>query len=81
MSQTLVISVIKKTGAELFPSLLELNPVLRIYPRITPVPKPEVAPKIPISNASTKKRVKISKFRAPIAFKVPISLVLSITEV
>ena len=81
MSQTLAISVIKKTGVELFPSLLELNPEFKIYPRITPVPKPEVAPNTPIRNASTRKRVKISKFCAPIAFKVPISRVLSITEV
>ena len=81
MSQTLAISVIKKTGVEVFPSLVELNPVFKIYPRITPVPKPEVAPKTPIRNASTRKRVKISKFCAPIAFKVPISRVLSITEV
>ena len=54
MNQTLAISVIKKTGAALFPSLFELNPEFKTYPRITPAPKTEVEPKNPISNASTK---------------------------
>ena len=46
-------------------------------PKIVP-PRPPIKPMMP---ASIKKIIKISEFFAPIAFIIPISLVLSLTEV
>src|SRR5215212_1137837 len=57
------------------------NPAINTYPPAIPASNPDVAPRIPIMRASTMKRLRTLLFCAPMAFIVPISFVLSITEV
>ena len=53
----------------------------KMYPPPIPIKIPNVAPIIPISKDSVRKRDKMSTFFAPNAFRVPISLVRSTTDV
>src|SRR5918997_670593 len=88
--QTVARSVGRKTGdtfggpVPASPSFCppdELMPAVNTYPPAIPASNPELAPRIPIIRASAMKRLSILPLCAPMAFIVPISLVLSITEV
>lgn len=84
INHTLIMSTVRKMGAicELLdPPSLPPNPALNTYAPTIPPSIPHVAPKIPIINASVKNNASMCLPFAPIAFIVPISRVLSMTEV
>src|SRR6476646_372455 len=63
------------------PGVRGARPELNKYAPLIPASNPSVDPIIPINKASGRHRERINLFFAPIDFIVPISRVLSLTEV